>query len=162
MTNTPIHLKRNIGLWLLLFYGLGNILGAGIYVLVGEVVGAAGMGAPLAFVLAAMVAGLTAFTYGELAARFPVSAGEAVYVNEAFDARWLSTAVGVLIATAGIADEFNEPTRVFTVFAPDNDAIVALAAILIAFWLSMAFSGQMLVSFYQQALVPRIAGQTGF
>lgn len=37
-----------------------------------------------------------------------------------------------------------------------------LAAILVAFWLSMAFSGQMLVGFFQQAVVPRIAGMTGF
>ena len=107
MTNpgpkAPVGLSRSLGLSLITLYGLGNILGAGIYVLIGEVVGAAGMGAPLAFVLAAMVAGLTAFTYGELAARFPVSAGEAVYVNEAFDARWLSICVGVLIATAGMA-----------------------------------------------------------
>ncbi len=52
-----IGLARNLGLTLITLYGLGNILGAGIYVLVGEVVGAAGFGAPLAFVLAATVAG---------------------------------------------------------------------------------------------------------
>lgn len=101
-SKAPVGLSRSLGLSLITLYGLGNILGAGIYVLVGEVIGAAGMGAPLAFVLAAMVAGLTAFTYGELAARFPVSAGEAVYVNEAFDARWLAICVGVLIAAAGM------------------------------------------------------------
>lgn len=101
-SKAPVGLSRSLGLSLITLYGLGNILGAGIYVLVGEVIGAAGMGAPLAFVLAAMVAGLTAFTYGELAARFPVSAGEAVYVNEAFDTRWLAICVGVLIAAAGM------------------------------------------------------------
>jgi len=97
-----VPLKRSLGLTLITLYGLGNILGAGIYVLLGEVIGAAGMGAPLAFVIAAMVAALTAFSYGELAARFPVSAGEAVYVHEAFDLRWLSMAVGLLIAIAGM------------------------------------------------------------
>jgi APA family basic amino acid/polyamine antiporter len=95
-------LQRSLGLTLITLYGLGNILGAGIYVLVGEVVGAAGMGAPLAFVIAAMIAALTAFSYGELAARFPVSAGEAVYVHQAFDVRWLSMAVGLFIAIAGM------------------------------------------------------------
>jgi APA family basic amino acid/polyamine antiporter len=97
-----VGLKRSLGLTLITLYGLGNILGAGIYVLVGEVVGAAGMGAPLAFVIAASIAALTAFTYGELAARFPVSAGEAVYVHQAFHLRWLSTTVGILIAIAGM------------------------------------------------------------
>ncbi|HSS66681.1 MAG TPA: amino acid permease, partial [Gammaproteobacteria bacterium] len=67
-------LKRSLGLGLISLYGLGNILGAGIYVLVGKVVGTAGVHAPLAFVVAAMVAALSAFTYGELAARYPVSA----------------------------------------------------------------------------------------
>jgi amino acid transporter len=77
-------LKRSLGLGLITLYGLGNILGAGIYVLVGKVAGAAGVHAPLAFIVAAVVAAITAFTYGELAARYPVSAGEAVYVDAAF------------------------------------------------------------------------------
>ncbi len=95
-------LKRSLGLGLITLYGLGNILGAGIYVLVGKVVGLAGVHAPLAFVVAALVAALTAFTYGELAARYPVSAGEAVYVNEAFGIAALSLLVGLLIALAGM------------------------------------------------------------
>lgn len=97
-----VGLDRSLGLTLITLYGLGNILGAGIYVLVGEVVGAAGMGAPLAFIIAAAVAALTAFTYGELAARYPVSAGEAVYIHEAFGRRGLSMIVGLLIAAAGM------------------------------------------------------------
>lgn len=97
-----VGLDRSLGLTLITLYGLGNILGAGIYVLVGEVVGAAGMGAPLAFMIAAAVAALTAFTYGELAARYPVSAGEAVYIHEAFGRRGLSMIVGLLIAAAGM------------------------------------------------------------
>ena len=64
-----VGLDRSLGLTLITLYGLGNILGAGIYVLVGEVVGAAGMGAPLAFVIAAVIAALTAFSYGELASQ---------------------------------------------------------------------------------------------
>jgi APA family basic amino acid/polyamine antiporter len=40
---------RKLSFWLLLFYGLGNILGAGIYVLVGKVAGVAGLLAPFAF-----------------------------------------------------------------------------------------------------------------
>ena len=74
----PIALRRCISLPLLTFYGLGNILGAGIYVLVGKVAGVAGLFAPLAFLLAALVAGFTALAYAELAARFPAGrAGQA-------------------------------------------------------------------------------------
>ena len=133
-TRTPVGLSRSLGLSLITLYGLGNILGAGIYVLVGEVVGAAGMGAPLAFVLAAMVAGLTAFTYGELAARFPVSAGEAVYVNEAFDLRWLSTGVGVLIAAAGMVSSATLArgfAGYFRVLADVPDALVIVCLVVV-------------------------------
>ena len=95
-------LRRDVGLTLFALYGTGNIIGAGIYVLVGKVAGEAGYLAPLAFVLAAIVAGLTGLSYGELAARYPVSAGEAVYLHKAFKRRWLSMAVGFLIALAGL------------------------------------------------------------
>jgi len=95
-------LKRDVGLTLFTLYGAGNIIGAGIYVLVGKVVGEAGLLAPFAFVLAAVIAGLTGLSYGELGARYPVSAGEAVYVHRAFNRRLLSMAVGLLIALAGL------------------------------------------------------------
>jgi len=95
-------LRRTISLPLVTFYGLGNILGAGIYVLVGKVAGEAGLYTPLAFLLAALLASLTAFTYAELSARFPLSAGEAVYVQEGLGIRLLPPVVGILIVLAGI------------------------------------------------------------
>jgi APA family basic amino acid/polyamine antiporter len=95
-------LKRSLTTPLLVFYGLGNILGAGIYVLIGEVAGIAGYRTPLAFATAAIAVSFTAFSYAELAARFPLSAGEAVYVEEGFGLTWLSRAVGILIALAGM------------------------------------------------------------
>ena len=76
-----ISLKKNVNLALLIFYGLGNTLGAGIYVLIGKVAGAAGLYTPLAFLVASIVAGFSAFTYSELSARYPLSAGEAVYIQ---------------------------------------------------------------------------------
>ena len=95
-------LKRSLSLTLVIFYGLGNIIGAGIYVLLGEVVSHAGMFAPLSFLLASLLACLTAFSYAELVARYPVSAGEAVYVQEGFGLPALSRLVGLLIIMAGI------------------------------------------------------------
>ena len=95
-------LRRSVGPALLTFYGLGNIVGAGIYVLLGEVVGVAGTTAPLAFLLSLAVAGLSALTYGELAARFPLAAGEAAYLERAFHLPPLSLVVGLLITAAGV------------------------------------------------------------
>jgi APA family basic amino acid/polyamine antiporter len=95
-------LKRSLSLGLITFYGLGNILGAGIYVLIGKVAGHAGIHAPVSFIVASLLACLTAFTYAELAARFPYSAGEAVYLEEGFGINPLTRLVGLLIIVSGI------------------------------------------------------------
>jgi amino acid transporter len=84
------------------FYGIGTILGAGIYVLIGKVAGYAGMQTPLAFLVAAVLAGLTAFSYAELSNRYPKSAGEAIYIQEGFHITRLSILVGMLIVTIGV------------------------------------------------------------
>ena len=94
-------LKRSLTLPLVTFYGIGTILGAGIYVLVGKVAGFAGMFTPFAFLLASFLAALSAFSYAELSARFPKSAGEAVYVQEGLGWRQLSIIVGVTIVLVG-------------------------------------------------------------
>lgn len=97
----PAPLRRALSLPLITLYGLGTIIGAGIYVLTGKVAGAAGMYAPLAFALAGVVALFTALSFAELASRFPKSAGEALYVHEGFGLRWLTLAVGLALAAAG-------------------------------------------------------------
>lgn len=104
MARQPASLRRRLNLTLLTLYGIGVTIGAGIYVLIGPVAGHAGQHAPLAFVLAAIVMGLTVCSYAELCTHFPVAAGEAAYVKAAFRHRALSTATGLLmIATAIIA-----------------------------------------------------------
>lgn len=100
LSSSVPQLKRSLNLTLITFYGLGNILGAGIYVLIGKVAGAAGMYAPLAFVVACVVATFTALSYAELSSRYPVSAGEAVYIEEGFGYRRLSMLVGLLVSLA--------------------------------------------------------------
>lgn len=95
-------LQRSLGLPLVALYGLGNILGAGIYVLVGKVAGFAGMSTPLAFILAMITAGFTAFSYTELAGRYPVSASVSIYLHKAFGRRWLSVLIGLIMVAGGI------------------------------------------------------------
>ena len=102
MHDKKISLKRSLTLPLITFYGLGNILGAGIYALIGKVVGEAGYFAPLSFLLASIIATFSALSHAELSARYPVSGGQAVYLYEGFQLRWLSILVGMLIISAGI------------------------------------------------------------
>ncbi len=95
-------LKRSLGLFSVTVYGIGTIIGAGIFVLLGKLIGVAGAAAPLAFLLAAIIAGLTGLSYAQLATRLPYSAGEAVYVQEAFGRSWLTLAVGLMVALGGL------------------------------------------------------------
>src|ERR1041385_8223686 len=95
-------LRRSLTLPLLTLYGIGVTVGAGIYVLIGSVARHAGIHAPLAFVLAAIVMGLTVASYAELCARYPVAAGEAAYVRAAFRKRWISTLTGLSMIGAGV------------------------------------------------------------
>jgi APA family basic amino acid/polyamine antiporter len=95
-------LSRRLNLPLLILYGVGVTIGAGIYVLIGAVAGHAGVHAPLSFVIAAVVMGLTVGSYAELCTRYPVAAGEAAYVRAAFHQRSLSTATGVIMIASGV------------------------------------------------------------
>lgn len=102
MSSTKPTLRRVVSTKMLTLYGIGNIVGAGVYVLVGKIAEPAGYLAVLAFLVAAAVAFCAALSYAELAARFPVSAGIAVYLHEAFKTRQLSTIVGLMLVGAGV------------------------------------------------------------
>jgi len=102
-------LRRSLTLGPLILYGLGVIVGAGIYVAIGAVIDRAGTAAPLSFLLAGLVAGATGLCYAELAGRFPEAAGAAAYVRHGFGSDGLALATGlalalaIVVATASIA-----------------------------------------------------------
>ncbi len=98
----PLTLKRSLTLWHTLLYGLGVTIGAGIYVLIGPAAAHAGMSAPLAFVVTAVLMGFSAASFAELATRMPVAAGEAAYVAEGFRSPRFGIAVGLLVAAIAI------------------------------------------------------------
>lgn len=95
-------LKRRVSLFALTIYGVGNILGAGIYGLIGSVVGITGNLSWLAFVLASITGAFTGLSYAELSAMYPKSAAEFVYTEEAFKKRNLSFILGWIIIFSGI------------------------------------------------------------
>lgn len=95
-------LKRSLSLPLIAFYGLGTILGAGIYALVGEVAKQAEQFTPLSFLVASIIAIFTAVSYAELSSRFPQSAGSALYIRKAFGQKWLSGLIGWVVVSTGV------------------------------------------------------------
>lgn len=83
-------LKKEITLLEATLYGIGIILGAGIYALIGEGAGIAGSSLWMSFVLAAVIAVFTGLSYAELSSMFPKEAAEYVYTKNAFRKRSLS------------------------------------------------------------------------
>src|ERR687893_2873630 len=93
-------LKRGIGPWLLFFFVLGDIVGAGIYALVGEVGGVIGGAIWVAFLCAFILAIFTAASYAELVTKYPRAGGSATYVNNAFQNPFVSFMVAFAVAAA--------------------------------------------------------------
>lgn len=95
-------LKRTLSLWQLSLYGVGIILGAGIYALIGQGAAVAGNALWLSFIIAAVVASFTGLSYAELSSMCPKEAAEYNYTKRAFGFRKLSFFVGWIMIVAGI------------------------------------------------------------
>lgn len=131
MTHTP--LARNITLPLLTFYGVGTILGAGIYLLIGEVSLRAGSHAPIAFILSSLVAGITAYSFARLSSMYPKSAGEVVYAHAAFNSRYISILVGlsvVLIGTVSASTMVKGFAGYFAELSPTPESLIIVGLII--------------------------------
>lgn len=102
-----VELKRNLGLFHTTMYGVGLILGAGIYALIGDAAGEAGNSVWISFVLAAVSAIFTGLSYAELSSMYPKAAAEYSFVKNAFRNNfvafligWLTLFVAVISAAA--------------------------------------------------------------
>src|SRR5919107_4181432 len=95
-------LKRAITPRLLLFFIVGDILGGGIYALVGEVAGETGGAIWSAFLLALVMAAFTAGSYAELVSKYPRAGGAGLYVHRAFGRPFLSFMITFAVMMSGI------------------------------------------------------------
>jgi APA family basic amino acid/polyamine antiporter len=95
-----VKLKRTLNLWQVTVAGVGIILGAGIYALIGVAAGTAGNSIWLAFLISAVVAGLTGLSYAELTSMFKGDAAEYDYIKKAFNHK-IAFVVGLMIIAAG-------------------------------------------------------------
>jgi basic amino acid/polyamine antiporter, APA family len=134
----PDSLKRVFGLPTLVIYGVGDILGAGIYAVIGKIAGLSGTLVWVSFIIAMVVAALTALSYAELGSRFPQSGGVAYFVHKAFRNDWLSILVGwlmfctCLVSMATLSKAF---AGYFNAFAP----AVPVWLIVIGLFAALAF-----------------------
>lgn len=134
-------LKRELGLFELILSGIGTILGAGIYVLLGKAAGLAGDAVWLSFLFASVVAALTGISYMELTSMYPKASAEYIYVKKAFGSRsafviGLLVILGLIIANSTVALGF---AGYFSVLF--NTPIIPTAIVLIMIFSLVLFIG---------------------
>ena len=95
-------LKRHMGLFQLTMYGVGLILGAGVYVLIGQAAGFAGGAIWISMLLGVILALFSGLSYAELTSIFPKAAAEYIFVKRSFKNNFLAFIVGWLTATTSV------------------------------------------------------------
>lgn len=95
-------LRRVLGPGMLLLFILGDILGTGVYALMGDVAAEVGGAAWVPFLLAFVIAAVTALSYLELVTKYPQAAGAALYTQKAFGNQFLTFLVAFVVMCAGI------------------------------------------------------------
>lgn len=101
-TGRPTGLKRVMGPRLLLLFIVGDILGAGVYAVTGQMAGGVGGIVWLPFLLAFVVATITALSYLELVTKYPQAAGAALYAHKAFGVHFITFIVAFAVVCSGI------------------------------------------------------------
>ncbi len=95
-------MKRKIGTFEATCFGVGTILGAGIYALIGPAAGVAGNAVWISFIVGALISSFTGLSYAELSTMFPKAAAEYMYAKKAFGTEFGAFLLGWLIIFAGI------------------------------------------------------------
>ena len=127
-------LRRVLGLTEVTAGGIGIIIGAGIYVLLGSATAQAGAAVWIAFVLAAILSALTGLSYAELSSMFPSAAGEYEYTRQvtpewiAFVVGWMMI-VGLVVAAATVSLGFGRYAGHFIDMSPRVAALALLAPV---------------------------------
>ncbi len=137
-TTSKPALQRNIGLLALTLYGVGDILGAGVYGLIGKAAGEMGHAVWLAFLVSMIAAGLTGLSYASLGSRFPRAGGAAYVTLRAYRKPLLSYLVGLAVLASGLTS-MATAARVFGGYL--SGMLPSLPPLLIAVAFSMIIAG---------------------
>jgi len=127
-------LHRSIGPTQMALYGLGSMLGAGIYGLIGKAAGQVGNAVWLAFIVALIAALLTALSYASLGSRYPRAAGAAYVTQRAYGFPLLSFMVGLALVCSGLTSIATQSR----VFAANLITLFGLQGVSIA-WVALGF-----------------------
>jgi basic amino acid/polyamine antiporter, APA family len=146
-TTEEPQLKRVMGPGLLLLFVVGDILGTGVYALTGQVAKEVGGAAWLPFLVAFLIATITAFSYLELVTKYPQAAGAALYAHKAFGIQFVTFLVAFVVMCSGITSASTASrffaANFFTAFDIDwgKAGVVVLALLFMALIAVVNFRG---------------------
>ncbi|MBN2251157.1 MAG: amino acid permease [Candidatus Altiarchaeota archaeon] len=141
-------LSRELGLWEVALSGVGIILGAGIYALIGEAAGLAGNAVWMSFIVSAFVAVFTGLSYAELSSMYPKADAEYEYVKNGFGGK-AAFVIGCLVALGGLI----AASTVAVAFAGYLNALVEIEPLIASALLLTAASLILLAGIRQSASV---------
>lgn len=101
-TDPQPKLQQTIGGWQVMFYGLGSMLGAGIYALIGRAADSLGNAVWLAFLTAMIAAMLTGLSYACVGSRYAKAGGAAYVTQHGLRKPLLSYVVGLAVMMSGL------------------------------------------------------------
>jgi basic amino acid/polyamine antiporter, APA family len=131
-TDPSAQLVRTVGLVSVVLYGVGDILGAGVYGLIGRAAGEMGFGVWAAFLVSMVAAGLTGLSYSGLASRFDKAGGAAFFTHKSFGLSYLSYVVGMAAFASGLTS-MATASRVFAGYFQGIFPLIDFTMIILAF-----------------------------
>lgn len=112
-------LRRVLGPGLPLLFVVGDVFGTGVYALTGDVAAEVGGAAWLPFLVAFLIATVTAFSYLELVTKYPNAAGPALYAHKAFGIHFVTFLVAFVVMSSGVTSA-STASQVFGVELPQG------------------------------------------
>jgi amino acid transporter len=143
-------LERSLGLWQVTASGVGIIIGAGIYVLIGSAASLGGSRVWIAFLVGAVLSALTAMSYAELASMFPRAGAEFEYARHAYPP-WVAFLVGwvmvagLIVAAAAVALGFGRYAGWFVDVSPWVAGLALLGGVTLITWAGIRRSARVTV-----------------
>jgi len=131
-------LARRVGLGALILYGIGDMVGAGIYGTIGTIAGQLGNAVWISFLVAMVAALLTGLSYASLASRHPRAAGAAYVVHRAYGRPFVSYLIGMAVAASGLTSMATASNAFALALKPSLPAALPLAAIILLFLTALA------------------------
>src|SRR5262245_31069382 len=136
-TAAPV-LLRTMGLFSLVVYGVGDMIGSGIYGTVGKAAGTLGNAVWIAFLVSMVAALLTGLSYACLSSRYPRAAGAAYVTHHAFHFAFLSYLIGLTVTASGLTS-MDTSTNMFggtlQDFAGDTEFALCILLLIVLMWL---------------------------